>query len=37
MGALYRVEMHSQAREITNNLLKTKNYKKGIYLPHKYQ
>ena len=35
MGALYSVEMHSQAQEKTNNHLKTKHYKIGINLPQK--
>ena len=36
MGALYRVEMHSQAHETTNNHLKTMHYKIGINLPHNF-
>jgi hypothetical protein len=33
MGALYRVETHSQAHEIRNKHLKTMHYKIGINLP----
>ncbi len=36
MEALYRVEMHSQAHEITNNCLKTIYYEIGINLPHNF-
>lgn len=36
MGALYRVKLHSQVHEITNNYLKTMHYEIGINLPHNF-